>query len=286
MQGVFAAALDYLRRDEAFALATIAETRDGGSVHSVFLGAKILVRGDDTPIGSLGSPQLDAVVAQRLHEALVTSRGGALHCGVNGEDTLDDLSIFVEVFPRRPRMIIFGAVDFTRALVKAAKTLDYRVTVCDARRTFATVERFPEADHVAVDWPDRYLRSLSPALGPSDAICVLTHDQKFDAPALIEALQTRAGYIGAMGSRQTTTTRRERLRAMGVGAAQLDRLMAPIGIDIGARSPEETAIAICAEIIATRSGTPVPSLRYASGPIHREAPRGEDIAQPYSRIID
>jgi xanthine dehydrogenase accessory factor len=167
-------------------------------------------------------------------------------------------------------MWIFGAVDFTAALAKVAKVLGYRVTVCDAREVFATRRRFPMADEVVVDWPDRHLAEVGAGLGPRDAVCVLTHDHKFDVPAIKAALATGVGYIGAMGSRRTHAERLERLHAEGVTDDTLERLMAPIGLDIGARTPEETAIAVCAEIIAMRTGRPAPSLKGGTGPIHRE----------------
>jgi len=165
-------------------------------------------------------------------------------------------------------MIIFGAVDFTAALARAAGLLGYHVTVCDAREVFATRARFPMADEVVCDWPDRHLAGVGAALGPRDAICVLTHDAKFDVPAIVAALGTNVGYLGAMGSRRTHADRVERLREAGVEDTGLARVMAPIGLDIGARTPEETAVAICAEIIALRTGRVAPSLRDASGPIH------------------
>jgi xanthine dehydrogenase accessory factor len=165
-------------------------------------------------------------------------------------------------------MIIFGAVDFTAALVKVAKLLGYRVTVCDARAVFATVQRFPMADEVVNDWPDRYLAKVSEDLGPRDAICVLTHDHKFDVPAIAAAVKTRVGYLGAMGSRRTHEGRVERLREAGLADAEINRVQSPIGLDVGARTPEETAIAICAEIIALRTGRHALSLRETSGPIH------------------
>jgi xanthine dehydrogenase accessory factor len=140
--------------------------------------------------------------------------------------------------------------------------------VCDARELFATSARFPEADEVVVDWPHRYLEVHGGELGPRDAVCVLTHDAKFDVPAIVGALATSAGYIGAMGSRRTTADREARLRDEGVSAADLARVMAPIGLDLGARTPEETAVAICAEIIAHRTGRAAPHLRDAAGPIH------------------
>ncbi len=276
MKDVLAAAHECLRRDESFAFATIIESRHDDSAHGSSLGAKLLVTPDGPPIGSLGSVPLDTVVEQELRNAIAAAKGGTWHCGTNGEEAGSELTIFIDVFPRRPHMIIFGAVDFTSALVRVAKTLNFRITVCDARRAFATTARFPEADHVVVDWPDRYLQALTPPLGPTDAVCVLTHDQKFDVPALTVALRTQAGYVGALGSRRTNAERRKRLLSSGVSGDQIERIMAPIGIDIGARSPEETAIAICAEIIALRSGTPVASLRDATGPIHRVNPRGPE----------
>jgi xanthine dehydrogenase accessory factor len=169
-------------------------------------------------------------------------------------------------------MIVFGAVDFTAALVRVAKVLGYHVTVCDARPVFATIARFPEADEVVVDWPDRYLAKVVDSLGPRDAVCVLTHDHKFDVPALKGALSSQAGYIGAMGSRRTHGERIERLRTEGVTEEELERIMAPIGLDIGARTPEETAISICAEIIARHTGQEAPSLRDREGPIHAARP--------------
>jgi xanthine dehydrogenase accessory factor len=178
------------------------------------------------------------------------------------------VSVFIESFAPPPQMLIFGAVDFTAALSRVAKILGYRVTVCDARPVFATTQRFPYADEVVVDWPNRFLDKVGADLGPRDAICVLTHDPKFDVPAVTSALTTKAGYLGAMGSRRTTEDRNDRLRAEGITDAQLDTIMAPIGLDLGARTPEETAISICAEIIALRSDRRPPSLRDTSGDIH------------------
>jgi xanthine dehydrogenase accessory factor len=165
-------------------------------------------------------------------------------------------------------MIIFGAVDFTAALTRIAKVLGYRVTVCDARAVFATVQRFPMADEVVNDWPDRHLAKVGDDLGPRDAVCVLTHDHKFDVPAIAAAVKTGVGYIGAMGSRRTHDGRLERLREAGLTDAEIERVMSPIGLDLGARTPEETAVAICAEIIAHRTGRRAASLRNTAGPIH------------------
>jgi xanthine dehydrogenase accessory factor len=236
------------------------------------LAAKLLVRPGSDALGSLGAADLDRVVARDSLGELEAGRSGTRHYGLNGEARQEDLSVFIESFAPPPRMVIFGAVDFTAALLRVAKLLGYQVTVCDARPVFATRQRFPLADEVVVDWPDRYLAKVGPELGPRDAVCVLTHDAKFDVPAIVSALTTRVGYIGAMGSRRTHAARVERLLEAGVDPDQLDRILAPIGLDIGARTPEETAISICAEIIALHTGRRPPSLRDASGPIHADRP--------------
>jgi xanthine dehydrogenase accessory factor len=168
-------------------------------------------------------------------------------------------------------MFVFGAIDFSAALVKGAKMLGYEVTVCDARPVFATNKRFPDADHVVVDWPHRWLEQQD--VDERTVIVVLTHDPKFDVPALHIALDTRAGYIGAMGSRRTHEDRIARLREAGVSDEQLARIHSPIGLDIGARTPEETAISMCAEIIQHRWGGSGESLTHTHGPIHPGAPR-------------
>ncbi|MEM8748097.1 MAG: XdhC family protein, partial [Actinomycetota bacterium] len=195
--------------------------------------------------------------------------------GPEGQTTPEDLvdqptvQVFVESHAPPPQMWIFGAVDFTAALARVAKVLGYRVTVCDAREVFATKRRFPMADAVRVTWPTPMFDEHGGELGPRDAVCILTHDPKFDVPAVQGALATRVGYIGVMGSRTTHSKRMERLAEVGVTSDDdLGRLMSPIGLDIGARTPEETAVSICAEIIARRTGKVVPSLKDASGPIH------------------
>jgi len=242
------------------------------------LGAKLLVgpvaTGEDAPVaGSLGDADLDRVVARDVLGELEAGRSGTRHYGLQGEARQQELAVFIESFAPPPRMVIFGAVDFTAALMRVGKLLGYRVTVCDARAVFATRARFPLADEVVVDWPDRHLAKVGHELGQRDAVCVLTHDAKFDVPALVSALATRAGYIGAMGSRRTHQDRVGRLLAAGVDPADLDRIMSPIGLDLGARTPEETAVSICAEIIALRTGRRPPSLRDADGPIHTPAGR-------------
>jgi xanthine dehydrogenase accessory factor len=251
---------DAVRAERPVVLATVV---DGPNV-----GAKMLVEVDAEPLGSLGNPDLDRVAGRDARAELLGGRSGVRHYGARGEARAEDVTVYVEAQVPPPRMLIFGAVDFTNALVRVAKVLGYRVTVCDARPVFATTQRFPMADEVVVDWPNRLLAEVGATLGPRDAVCVLTHDPKFDVPAIVAALDTRAGYLGAMGSRRTHAKRMERLREEGVDDAGLARVMAPIGLDIGARTPEEVAVAICAEIIALRTGRTAPSLRDAAGAIH------------------
>ncbi len=252
---------DALGAERPVALATVV---DGPN-----LGAKLLVEPGAPTVGSLGNADLDRVVARDALGELEAGLTSIRHYGPNGEAKAEDVAIFVESFARAPHMIIFGAVDFTAALAKVAKVLGYRVTVCDARAVFATVARFPMADEVVSEWPDRYLAKVADTLGPRDAVCVLTHDVKFDVPAIMGALETRVGYLGAMGSRRTHARRVELLRAEGVDDAALARVMAPIGLDIGSRTPEETAVAVCAEIIALRTGhIGTGPLRDGTGPIH------------------
>ena len=250
-----------IRAEQPVALATV--------VAGPGTGGALLVVPDRPVEGSLGDEDLDRVVGRDAAAELQAGTSGVRHYGPRGEARRDEVSVFIESFAPPPRMLIFGAVDFTAALVRLAKVLGYRVTVCDAREVFATPARFPFADEVVVDWPNRLLDRIGGELGPRDAICVLTHDHKFDVPAVVAALRTKVGYLGAMGSRRTSADREARLRAEGVGDDDLARLMAPIGLDIGARTPEETAVAVCAEIIALRTGRPAPSLQSGEGPIHR-----------------
>ncbi len=274
MDGLFALVRDCLRAEAPVALATVIELaprEDGKNEILPPLGAKLVVRPEAESSGSLGEPNLDVVVTRDTRGALDSGHSVARHYGPHGEAGRTDVTVFIEVFAPPPRMLIFGAVDFTAALVRVAKVLGYHVTVCDARPVFATSVRFPEADEVVADWPHRHLAKVADRLGPGDAICVLTHDHKFDIPALVAALKTRVGYIGAMGSRSTHDGRVERLRGEGVDPDEIRRIMAPIGLDIGARSPEETAVSICAEIISLRAGVRAPSLRDSAGPIHRVA---------------
>lgn len=249
-----------IRSESPVALATVIE--------GPHLGAKLLVTPDSTD-GSLGDDDLDRVVARDVLGELAAGRTGIRRYGPQGQAREDDVSVFIESFAPPPQMVIFGAVDFTAALARVSKFLGYRVTVCDARPVFATKKRFPLADEVVVDWPDRLLDKIGASLGERDAIAVLTHDAKFDIPAITSALKTGVGYIGVMGSRRTHDDRTSRLVDAGVTTDELERLRSPIGLDLGGRTPEETAISIVAEIIALRTGRMMPALRDTEGPIHR-----------------
>jgi xanthine dehydrogenase accessory factor len=233
------------------------------------VGSSMLIKEDGSTVGSVGNPDLDRVVRRDALGALASGRATRRHYGRRGQSRAQEIGVVFEVSASSPKMVIFGAVDFTAALARVAKLLGYFVTVCDARPIFATEERFPMADEVVVDWPDRYLEKHLDGIGPRDAICVLTHDPKFDVPALSTALRTNAGYIGAMGSRRTHEDRLRRLEEHGVDLRAIgERVMGPIGLDLGARTPEETAISILGEIIAKREGKVGPYLREGSGRIH------------------
>lgn len=199
--------------------------------------------------GTLGSARLDETVAAEIRGGASPARTEIRRYGEDGEPH-GEVRVFVERRLVKPAMYVFGAIDFAQAMVRAGAFLGYDVTLCDARSAFATPERFPEASAVIVAWPDDFLASAP--VDERTAIVALTHDERFDVPLIRAALQTNAAYIGMMGSRRTTARRMEQLREAGVPEEQLARLSAPIGLDIGARTPEETAIAIAAEIIALR----------------------------------
>ena len=244
-----------LLADEPVVLATVTSVEGAAQGRSTVLAAKIVVWADGRSLGTLGEPELDRIARRDALAALERGVTVTRHYGRRGEARKAEVAVFFEVFALSARLVIFGAVDFTRALVEVGKVLGFSVTVCDARPVFATRARFPLADEVVVEWPDRYLARVGPELGPRDAVCVLTHDTKFDIPAILGALRTKVGYLGAMGSRKTHEKRWLRLLEAGADEEELKaRLMSPIGLDIGARTPEETAVAICAEIIATRTG--------------------------------
>jgi len=231
--------------------------------------ATLLVRPGRAAIGSLGDPELDRVVARDSEGELAVGGCGLRRYGPQGQATRTDVEVFVQTFVPPARMIVLGAVDFAAALTRMASALGFRVVVCDARAVFATAARFPHADEVVVDWPHRLLQRIGPGLGARDAVCVLTHEVKFDVPAILAALRTDVGYLGAMGSRRTHDERTARLLAAGAQPSDLARLNSPIGLDLGARTPAETAVSICAEIIARRSGFDVVEpLGRTRGPIH------------------
>jgi xanthine dehydrogenase accessory factor len=231
------------------------------------VGSRLVVW-PDRVAGSLGGPGLDAAVAEDTRGLL--ERGGTrlLRYGLDGQRLGDEVGVLVQAFATAPRLLVFGANDFAAALCRLGRCLGYRVTVCDARAVFATTRRFPDAHEVVVDWPHRYLTGTQ--VTQDTVICVLTHDAKFDVPLLEVALRTPAGYVGAMGSRHAHQDRLERLRQAGLADRELARLAAPIGLDIGARTPEETAVSILADIIARRWGGSGAPLAATEGPIHRQ----------------
>lgn len=222
----------------------------------------------DRACGSLGLERLDAAIDDDARGMLAQGLTGERHYGAQGERRLDELTVFVQSFAPPPRMLVFGAIDFAAAVARIGKFLGYHVTVCDARPVFATSKRFPDADEVVVKWPHQYLTETE--VDARTAICVLTHDPKFDVPLLEVALRTDAGYIGAMGSRRTHEDRLARLREAGLTDAELSRLRSPIGLDLGARTPEETAVSIAAELIQLRWGGSGRPLTRTEGRIHRD----------------
>ncbi|MGA4975768.1 XdhC family protein [Streptomyces cinereoruber] len=265
--GVFPAALAAAVEGEAAALARIVSGPDD------LLGKALLVRPDGSYEGKLGGhPELDRTAAGEARAMLDAGRTGTVEIGEDGSRCGQPLTLLVESSVPAPRMIVFGAIDFAAALVRVGKFLGYRVTVCDARPVFATPARFPEADEVVVEWPHRYLESTE--VDGRTVLCVLTHDAKFDVPLLRVALRLPVAYVGAMGSRRTHVDRNERLREVGVTEIELARLRSPIGLDLGARTPEETALSIGAEIVANRRGGTGASLTGAHTPIHHDGPRG------------
>ncbi len=244
--------------DAPVALATVV----GGPAR---LGAQRLV-GVDAAVGTLGADGLDLAVADDARGMLALGQTGDRHYGPNGQRRIDDVTVFVQSFTPPPRMLVFGATDFAAAVSRVGVFLGYRVTVCDARPVFATARRFPEAHEVVCAWPHAYLQHTQ--IDERTVLCVLTHDPKFDVPLLEVALRGPAAYIGAMGSRRTHDDRLRRLREVGVPEAQLARLHSPIGLDLGARTAEETAISIAAEIVQKRWGGSGRPLASTGGDIH------------------
>ncbi|MGQ4615993.1 XdhC family protein [Nocardia sp. R7R-8] len=254
------------------AIATVIEHPD-----SARIGRRLLIRPNEAH-GTLGSARTDDAVIDDAGGLLAAGRSEVLSYGPDGQRRGEGMAVFVSSHTRQPRMLVFGAIDFAAAVAQQGSLLGYRVTVCDARPIFATSARFPTADEVVVDWPHRYLAAqiAAGAVDSRTVVCVLTHDPKFDVPLLEVALRApQLGYVGAMGSRRTHDQRLARLRQAGVTEEQLGRLASPIGLDLGGRTPEETAVSIAAEIIARRWGGHGGSLTRTGGRIHHTAPRAD-----------
>jgi len=236
-----------------------------------WLGRHLVVRPDGFE-GTLGSARADHAVSDDVMGLLAAGRNTTLMYGPDGERRGDGMRVFVISFAPQPRMLVFGAIDFAAAVAKQGSFLGYRVTVCDARAVFATRARFPVADEVVVEWPHRYLQAQieAGAVDSRTAICVLTHDPKFDVPLLEVALRHDVAYVGAMGSRRTHEDRLARLREAGLTEAELRRLSSPIGLDLGSRTPEETAVSIAAEIISLRWGGRGTRLSHMDVRIHHD----------------
>jgi xanthine dehydrogenase accessory factor len=252
------------------AVATVVAHPDPGRV-----GRRMLVRpgADEAVVGTLGSARVDDAVHDDAVGQLASGHSALLTYGPDGERRGEGQQVFVWAFAPAPRMVVFGAIDFAAAVARVGGFLGYHVTVCDARPVFATATRFPSADEVVVAWPHKYLRAEADAgrIDARTALCVLTHDPKFDVPLLEVALRLpEVGYVGAMGSRRTHDDRLRRLREAGVTDAELARLSSPVGLDLGARTPEETAVSIAAEIIALRWGGGGERLARTTGRIHHD----------------
>jgi xanthine dehydrogenase accessory factor len=270
MVTVFVQAIDAGRFPQLGELLASVEAHEPVAVATVVAGGepgRRLVVWPGRISGTLGNEGLDVAVTDDARGMLDHGSTGQRHYGPRGERRLDEVTVFVESYAPPPRLLVFGAIDFAAAVAKVGTFLGYHVTVCDARAVFATKRRFPDADEVVVEWPHRYLARTEVDAGT--AICVLTHDPKFDVPLLEVALRTPAGYIGAMGSRRTHDERLEKLREVGMTEQELARLHSPIGLDLGARTPEETAVAIAAEIVAQRWGGSGRPLADTESTIHR-----------------
>ena len=273
---IFVEPIDQARFPELGEIAAAVERGEPVAVATVIagpgrVGARrvIWAAGEAGASGTLGSGErLDAAVDDDARGMLAQGLTGIRRYGEHGERRGDELSVFVNSFAPPPRMLVFGAIDFAAAVARVGKFLGYHVTVCDARKVFATAARFPDADEVVVEWPHRFLAGTS--VDARTVICELTHDPKFDVPLLEVALRTPAGYIGAMGSRRTHEDRLARLREAGLTDEELARLRSPIGLDLGARTPEETAVSIAAELIQLRWGGTGHPLTDTGGRIHHQ----------------
>ncbi|MGW6530259.1 XdhC family protein [Streptomyces venezuelae] len=266
-RAVFAAALSAAAQGQATALARVFRGP------AELLGRPLMVTPAGTDEGTLGGhPDLDRTAVGESRALLAAGRTGEFVVSESGAHCGTDVTVLAESSQPPPRMIVFGAVDFAAALVRVGAFLGYHVTVCDARPVFATRDRFPDADDIVIEWPHRYLRRT--ATDARTVLCVLTHDAKFDVPLLAAALRLPVAFVGAMGSRRTHEDRNRRLRDEGVTEAELARLRSPIGLDLGARTPEETALSIAAEIVAVRQGGTGRPLTGALTPIHHDTPGG------------
>lgn len=252
-----------VRAERPVAVATVVE-------HPEWAGRRLVVW-PDRVAGDVPSARARDAITDDARGMLANGRSGTLHYGPDGQRRGEGMAVFVNSFEPPPRLLVFGAIDFAAAVARLGAFLGYRVTVCDARPVFATKTRFPEADEVVVDWPHRYLAAQADAgrVDERTAVAVLTHDPKFDVPLLEVALRLDLGYVGAMGSRRTHEDRLRRLREAGVDEDRIARLSSPIGLDLGARTPEETAVSIAAEIIALRWGGGGERLSRTGGAIHR-----------------
>jgi len=246
------------------------------------LGRRLVIT-DDAVIGTLDSDRRDAAITDDTRGLLKNGITELITYGPDGQRRGEGMRVFVSSYAPKPRMIVCGAIDFAAAIARLGTFLGYRVTVCDARPVFATRTRFPDVDEVVVDWPHRYLAGEVDAgrIDPRTVICVITHDPKFDVPLLEVALRLDVSYVGAMGSRRTHDDRRARLRETGLTDAELARLSSPIGLDLGARTPEETAVSIAAEIIAQAWGGTGRQLSGLDGTIHHSQ-RSPEARSPSS----
>ena len=223
------------------------------------LSAKLLVSADGVTEGGLGEAELDRVAVEAAEELMWAERSEQREAG--------EVTLFVDVTAPAPRLVVFGAVDYAAALCRLARAAGWRPFVCDPRSQFATPERFPEAEEVIAAWPDEAFARIG-GIDRATYVAVLTHDPKLDDAALELALRSEAPYVGAMGSRRAQAQRRERLLAAGVEEELLERIAAPIGLDLGAVTPEETALSIMAEVVAVRNGRDGGRLSEAGGRIH------------------
>jgi len=257
MRELFTAVAQSLRTKEPVALVT--------EVQGPNPGAKMLVR-EQSVLGSLGDPGLDSAVIENARGFIDMSQVGTRTYGPQGQGNSEEVEVFIQAFSQPPDLYVLGAVNLAYAVVKLGKFLGYRVTVVDARKVFANAERYPDADAIVVQWPHQFLETAP--ISKRTAIVILTHDPKFDIPILEFALKSPVGYLGAMGSRKTHEKRKQNLREIGITDEEMERIYAPLGLDLGARTPEETAVSIMGQIIALHSGRAGGHLSQAAGRIH------------------